>query len=52
MSGSSQDDFTSADMFRRLRDIIKRGVVQAVQLSPPRHGRAENQRHRAGWNFV
>jgi len=49
MSGSSQDDFTSADMFRRLRDIIKRGVVQAVQLSPPRVRVSFGGEHSSGW---
>lgn len=49
MSGSSQDDFTGADMFRRLRDIIKRGVVKEVKMSPPRVRVTFGGEHQSGW---
>ncbi|EPQ9956778.1 phage tail protein I [Enterobacter hormaechei] len=49
MSGSSQDDFTGADMFRRLRDIIKRGVVKEVQMQPPRVRVTFGGEHQSGW---
>lgn len=49
MSGSSQNDFTGADMFRRLRDIIKRGVVKEVQMKPPRVRVTFGGEHQSGW---
>jgi len=49
MSESTHDDFTGADVFRRLRDIIRRGVVQEVQMQPPRVRISFGGDHKSGW---
>ena len=49
MSESTHDDFTGADVFRRLRDIIRRGVVQEVKMKPPRVRISFGGDHKSGW---
>lgn len=48
-SQDPESDFTSADLFRRVRDIIRRGVVAEVQLSPPRCRVSFGGDHKTGW---
>ncbi|WP_255148068.1 phage baseplate assembly protein V [Escherichia fergusonii] len=50
--GQSQDqdaDYTSSDTARRLCDVIRRGTVAEVQMSPPRCRVSFGGSHKSGW---
>ncbi|ENG2646370.1 phage baseplate assembly protein V [Salmonella enterica subsp. enterica serovar Banana] len=50
--GQSQDpesDYSTANTARQVRDLIRRGVVSAVQMSPPRCRVSFGGEHQSGW---
>ncbi|EJK0523153.1 phage baseplate assembly protein V [Salmonella enterica] len=50
--GQSQDpesDYTTANTARQIRDLIRRGVVAAVKMSPPRVRISFGGEHQSGW---
>lgn len=50
--GQSQDpesDYAAANTARQVRDLIRRGVVSAVQMSPPRVRISFGGEHQSGW---
>ncbi|EIU1267180.1 phage baseplate assembly protein V [Salmonella enterica subsp. enterica serovar Agbeni] len=50
--GQSQDpesDYAAANTARQVRDLIRRGVVSAVQMSPPRCRISFGGEHQSGW---
>ncbi|MFP5845251.1 phage baseplate assembly protein V [Salmonella sp. 741265052_HSA] len=48
-SRDPESEYTLADLFRRLHNLIKRGLVAEVQLSPPRCRVSFGGEHKSGW---
>lgn len=48
-SRNPESEYTQADSFRRLHDLVRRGLVAEVQLSPPRCRVSFGGEHKSGW---
>ncbi|WP_259468978.1 phage baseplate assembly protein V, partial [Salmonella enterica] len=48
-SRDPESEYTLADLFRRLHNLIRRGLVAEVQLSPPRCRVSFGGEHKTGW---
>ncbi|MDN8599016.1 phage baseplate assembly protein V [Citrobacter sp. S2-9] len=48
-SRQNDPNYAQADSWQRLRNVIRRGVIDSVQLSPPRCRVSFGGKHKTGW---